>query len=138
MAKEAGMSVPSFCKKKAQGARMRAPKINRQDAFEMCRQLRAIVKNVNQISRRVNDGQAISNEELQSIQKELQTLWQQFRMLCNSSFEIACPSFTRLLNWFTLFPIARNWRDISNAPCRLIFGARILAPCAFFLQKEGT
>src|SRR5699024_214681 len=61
-----------------------------------------------------------------------------FCMSCNSSFGIACPSFARLLNWFTLFPIARNWRDISNAPCRLIFGARILAPCAFFLQKEGT
>src|SRR5699024_12459456 len=78
MAKEAGMSVPSFCKKKAQGARMRAPKINRQDAFEMARQLRAIGNNVTQLSRRANEGQAIPNEELQSIQKELQALWQQF------------------------------------------------------------
>src|SRR5699024_6260943 len=78
MAKEAGMSVPSFCKKKAQGARMRAPKINRQGAFEMARQLRAIGNNVNQLSRRANEGQAIPNEELQSIQKELQALWQQF------------------------------------------------------------
>src|SRR5699024_3890178 len=74
MEKEAGMSLPSFCKKKAQGARMRAPKINRQGAFEMARQLRAIGNNVNQLSRRANEGQAIPNEELQSIQKELQAL----------------------------------------------------------------
>lgn len=78
MAKEFQMSVPTFCKKKAQGARMRAPKIDREGAFEMSRQLRSIGNNVNQLSRRANEGQAIPNEELQDIQKELQAIWQQF------------------------------------------------------------
>lgn len=78
MAKEFQMSVPNFCKKKAQGARLRPPKIEREGAFEIARQLRAIGNNVNQISRRANEGYAIPKGELQGIQKELQTIWQQF------------------------------------------------------------
>lgn len=77
MAKEVGMSVPTFCKKKAQGARMRQPKINRDGAFEIAKQLRAIGNNVNQLAKGANAGKAIPNEELQGIQKELQELWQQ-------------------------------------------------------------
>lgn len=78
MAANARMSVPTFCKKKAQGARMRAPKIDREGAFEMSRQLRAIGNNLNQLSRRANEGQAVSQEELQAIQKEVGQIWQQF------------------------------------------------------------
>src|SRR5438270_313338 len=55
MAKEFQMSVPNFCKKKAQGARMRPPKIDREGAFEIARQLRAIGNNVNQLSERANE-----------------------------------------------------------------------------------
>jgi len=78
MAKEFQMSVPAFCKKKAQGAKMRPPKIDREGAFEIARQLRGIGNNVNQLTRRANEGHAIPKEELQGIQKELQTIWQQF------------------------------------------------------------
>lgn len=78
IASDVGMSVPSFCKKKAQGARVNPPKIDREGALEMARQLRAIGNNVNQITKRANEGGAIPKEELQSIQKELQALWQQF------------------------------------------------------------
>ena len=78
MATEAGMSVPTFCKKKAQGARMRAPKIDREGAFEMSRQLRAIGNNVNQLSKRAHEGQMVPQEEVQRIEKELQAIWQQF------------------------------------------------------------
>lgn len=78
MAKEFQMSVPAFVKAKAQGARMRPPKINREGAFEIARQLRAIGNNVNQISRRANEGYAIPKGELQDVQKELQNIWQQF------------------------------------------------------------
>lgn len=78
MAKDAGMSVPTFCKKKAQGARIKPPKVNKEGAVEIARQLRAIGNNVNQLARRANEGNAIPREELQGIQKELQAIWQQF------------------------------------------------------------
>lgn len=78
MAKEFQMSVPKFCKMKAQGARMRPPKINREGAFEIARQLRGIGNNVNQLTKRANEGKAIPREELQQIQKEMGAIWQQF------------------------------------------------------------
>nr|WP_236768901.1 MobC family plasmid mobilization relaxosome protein [Aeromonas sp. Ne-1] len=77
MAKDFQMSVPAFVKAKAQGARMRPPKIDREGAFEIARQLRGIGNNVNQLTRRANEGKAIPQTELQGIQKELQELWQQ-------------------------------------------------------------
>lgn len=81
MATSFGMSVPTFCKKKAQGAKMRPPKIDREGAFEIAQQLRAIGNNVNQLAKRANEGKAIPNEELQGIQKELQEIWQQFSLV---------------------------------------------------------
>lgn len=78
MAKDFQMSVPKFCKMKAQGARMRPPKIDREGAFEIARQLRGIGNNVNQLARRANEGKAIPREELQGIEKELQAIWRQF------------------------------------------------------------
>lgn len=76
MAQELKMSVPAFCKKKAQGARMRVPNVNKDGAIEIARQLRAIGNNVNQMSKRANEDKAVPNEELQGIQKELQEIWQ--------------------------------------------------------------
>lgn len=78
MAKEFQMSVPAFCKMKAEGARMRSPKIDREGAFEMARQLRAIGNNVNQLSRRANEGKAVPSKELGEIQKDVNRIWQQF------------------------------------------------------------
>lgn len=78
LAKASGMSVPAFCKKQAQGAKMTAPKIDREGAFEMARQLRAIGNNVNQLSKRANEGAAVPKEEVQRLEKELHALWQQF------------------------------------------------------------
>ncbi|GAA3315439.1 hypothetical protein GCM10020331_010330 [Ectobacillus funiculus] len=45
------MSVPAFVKAKAQGTRMRPPKIDREGAFEIARELRSIGVNVNQIAK---------------------------------------------------------------------------------------
>lgn len=59
-------------------------------------------------------------------------------IFCNSSRGTSRPSFARLVNWFTLFPIALNCRANSNAPSLSILGGRIRTPCAFFLQKVGT
>ena len=53
-AKVLNISVPSFVKKKAQGARVVAPKINPDDSKEMARQLAALGNNVNQLAKRVN------------------------------------------------------------------------------------
>lgn len=79
MAQEMQMSVPAFVKAKAQGARLRPPRINREGAFEIARQLRGIGNNVNQLARKANEGNVISQqEELHEIKKELQALWQQF------------------------------------------------------------
>lgn len=78
MAKEFQMSVPKYCKMKAQGARLRPPKIDREGAFEIAREMRAIGNNVNQLAKRANEGKGIPPEELDGIQKELHALWQQF------------------------------------------------------------
>lgn len=53
-AKVLNISVPAFVKKKAQGARVVAPKINPEDSKEMARQLAALGNNVNQLAKRVN------------------------------------------------------------------------------------
>ena len=78
MATTVGMSVPTFCKKKAQGSQISPPKIDREGAFEIARQLRSIGNNVNQLARNANEGKAVPKEELQGIEKELHALWQQF------------------------------------------------------------
>lgn len=78
MAKQVGMTVPNFCKKKAQGSKIRSPKINREGAFDIARQLKGIGNNVNQLSKRANEGKDISKQDLQQIQKELGEIWQQF------------------------------------------------------------
>ena len=72
------MSVPAYVKKRAQGARMRPPKIDREGAFEIAHQLRGIGNNVNQLARHANEGKTVPPKELESIQKELNEIWQQF------------------------------------------------------------
>lgn len=53
-AKVLNISVPAFVKKKAQGARVVAPKINPEDSKEIARHLAALGNNVNQLAKRVN------------------------------------------------------------------------------------
>lgn len=77
MAKSLNMSVPKFCKMKAQGSKVKPPKIDREGALEIARQLRAMGNNVNQLAKRANEGYAIPSEELQGIREELGKLWQQ-------------------------------------------------------------
>lgn len=77
MAEEFGLSVTAFCKAKAQGAKMKAPKINKQRALEIASELRRIGGNVNQIAKRINSGENTSEAQLKGIQKELERIWQQ-------------------------------------------------------------
>jgi len=72
------MSVPAFAKKRAMGYRMKPPKIDKAGAIEIAKQLRAIGNNVNQLTRRANEGRAIDSEQLRGIKKELHDIWQQF------------------------------------------------------------
>jgi aromatic ring-opening dioxygenase LigB subunit len=78
MATDFGMSVPSFCKKKAQGVKMRPPKIDREGAFEIAKELRAIGVNVNQLARKANEGRNISALEVEAVERQLNEIWQQF------------------------------------------------------------
>lgn len=77
MANNVGMSVPMFCKKKAQGARMKAPLIDRQGALQIASELRRIGVNVNQVAKHLNSGLNISEGQINALQKELSDIWQQ-------------------------------------------------------------
>lgn len=71
------MSVPMFCKKKAQGARMKAPLIDRQGAIQIASELRKIGVNVNQIAKHLNSGGNASEGQINALQRELNDIWQQ-------------------------------------------------------------
>ena len=70
-AKVLNISVPAFVKKKAQGARIVAPKIDSENAKEMARHLTRLGNNTNQIAKRLNSIEYANQEELESIKKEV-------------------------------------------------------------------
>ena len=67
MADNVGMSVPAFVKAKAQGMRVRQPKIDRQGALEITLELRKVGTNVNQIARSCNKRTEVSQEKLKRL-----------------------------------------------------------------------
>lgn len=71
------MSVPSFVKKKAQGARIVAPKIGAKEAQELTRQLAKIGSNLNQLAKHANQGGNVPAQALQELQSEVAHIWQQ-------------------------------------------------------------
>ena len=77
------MSVPAFVKKKAQGARLVAPKFDLESRQSIVRDLSGVANNINQIAKYCNqhkDGN-IDWERLEHnitmLRKELDKLWQQ-------------------------------------------------------------
>lgn len=78
MADNLGMSVPSFCKAKAQGSRLTAPKIDREGALQIASELRKIGVNVNQMAKHLNSGGMVSESQINALQEELRELWQLF------------------------------------------------------------
>ena len=70
-AKVLNISVPAFVKKKAQGARSVAPKIDSENAKEIARHLTGLGNNTNQIAKRLNSIEYANQEELESIKKEV-------------------------------------------------------------------
>jgi len=78
LATSVGMSVPTFCKKKAQGAKMKPPAIDREGAFEIFHELRKIGGNVNQIAKQLNQGKQPLEGQIEGLTKEFNALWQRF------------------------------------------------------------
>ena len=70
-AKVLNISVPAFVKKKAQGARIVAPKIDSENAKEIARHLTRLGNNTNQIAKRLNSIEYANQEELEYIKKEV-------------------------------------------------------------------
>jgi len=83
VSKNVGMSVPSFCKMKVKGVRVKSPKIDRQGASEIASELRRIGTNVNQIAKHTNMGGNVSEGEIKAVQEELMRIWQ----LLNSALQ---------------------------------------------------
>lgn len=77
------MSVPAFVKKKAQGARLVAPKFDQESRQAIVRDLSGVANNINQIARYCNqhsDGNADwerLNENMKQLRSEVNALWQQ-------------------------------------------------------------
>src|SRR5699024_3311499 len=75
------MSVPAFVKKKAQGARLIAPKLDKESRQAIVRDLSGIANNVNQIVKYCNakkekaDVQAIE-DGINHLKSELNEIWQ--------------------------------------------------------------
>src|SRR5699024_5517851 len=73
------MSVPAFANERAMGYRMRPPTVDKSGAIEIAKQLRAIGKTGNKLTKQANASNGkIDSEELQAIKKELHKIWQQF------------------------------------------------------------
>lgn len=71
------ISVPAFVKKKAQGARIVAPKIKAEDSQEIARQLAKIGGNLNQLAKHANQGGTVDKQSLQALKNEVAQVWQQ-------------------------------------------------------------
>lgn len=78
------MSVPSFVKNKAQGARLVAPKLDKVTRQSMAQDLGKLGSNLNQIAKVLNTyGERAINQEMQQdiamMRKELNHIWQQLK-----------------------------------------------------------
>jgi len=77
------MSVPAFVKKKAQGARLVAPKFDMESRQAIVKDLSGVATNINQIAKYCNahkEGTADFerlNDNIEHFRKELNALWQQ-------------------------------------------------------------
>lgn len=84
-ASSVGMTVPAFAKSKVQGKRIKSPRIEREGALEIARQLRYYNSNLNQMVRWVNTNKNLYRSEelkgmeqqLEGIRKGLDKLWEQ-------------------------------------------------------------
>lgn len=84
-ASSVGMTVPAFAKSQVQGKRIKAPRIEREGAFEVAKQLRYYNSNLNQLVRWVNLNKGLHPEtnltemeqQLTAIREGIDDLWEQ-------------------------------------------------------------
>lgn len=83
-AKVLNISVPAFVKKKAQGARLVAPKIDPEDSKEIARQLAGLGNNINQLTKKVHGLEFVNEKAQEAIEEDLRRalnglgeIWQQ-------------------------------------------------------------
>lgn len=84
-ASSVGMTVPAFAKSKVQGKRIKAPRIEREGAFEVAKQLRYYNSNLNQLVKWVNSNKGLHPEtnltemeqQLTAIREGIDDLWEQ-------------------------------------------------------------
>lgn len=85
LAEQQGMSVPNFVKSKAQGTRLRNPKVEIEGAKEIARQLRYYNSNLNQLVKWINTNKTLyepteltaMEQQLSGIQEGVKGLWEQ-------------------------------------------------------------
>ena len=78
------MSLPTFVKKKAKGAKLVAPKLEAKQAQNIVQQLNYLGNNVNQMAKALHTfGDRVEvdemNDKLEFIQKEMMKIWQQLK-----------------------------------------------------------
>lgn len=83
-AKVLNISVPAFVKKKAQGVRLVAPKIDPEDSKEIARQLAGLGNNINQLTKKVHGLEFVNEKAQEAIEEDLRRalnglgeIWQQ-------------------------------------------------------------
>lgn len=84
-ASSVGMTVPAFAKSKVQGKRIKAPRIEREGAFEVAKQLRYYNSNLNQLVKWLNSNKGLHPEtnltemeqQLTAIREGIDDLWEQ-------------------------------------------------------------
>lgn len=80
-AEQLKMSNPAFLRHAAIKTKIRTPLIDREGALQISRQLGAIGNNLNQLTKRANQGGDIDKTELEEMRKELNAIWQQLNLL---------------------------------------------------------
>lgn len=76
------MSVPAFVKKKAEGSRLVAPKLDKETRQSIARDLSGIANNTNQIAKVLNTKYVDAddlNRNLDALRREVNALWQQLK-----------------------------------------------------------
>lgn len=84
-ASSVGMTVPAFAKSKVQGKRIKSPRVEREGALEIARQLRYYNSNLNQLVKWININKDLRPEselkgmeqQLVGIRKGIEELWEQ-------------------------------------------------------------
>lgn len=75
MANDNGLSVSAFCKMKAKGTKTKTPKVNHDGVIQITSELRRVGSNVNQIAKYLNSGYNVTEEQINAIREDLNSIW---------------------------------------------------------------